>query len=462
MTAQSNNYRIQFFGATQEVTGSCHCLTAHNKKILLDCGMRQGGGENFVRLAEEQFPFNPKEIDAVILSHAHLDHSGMLPRLIKEGFAGPIYCTPETKSLLKILLEDAAHLYFNDVVYENVRRARFGGVLIAACYSAEDVQRVLTLCKTISYDAPLTLSDGVVVTLHDAGHILGSAIVEVRCIGEQKTKTLVFSGDLGNSDAALMAVPAVLENADVVLMEGTYGDRNHKTRAETYNEFLAILAQAKKDQGNILIPTFAVGRTQDLLFELGCLYHQGLLEGWRIFLDSPMAQAVTEIYDQYKNFWDQKSLTEFLPTLTISKSVEDSKAINQVKQGAIILAGSGMCTGGRIRHHFRDRLWHANNHVIFVGFQAVGTLGRHLIDGAKKVHFNGEEIVVKSQLHTLGGYSAHAGQQQLLDWAGHFKTEPVFWLVHGEEQSLQTLADVLWQQKGIQARIATKGASFYF
>lgn len=462
--------RVTFYGAARTVTGSCHLVEANGMRILLDCGLQQGD-DSEKRQAETAFPFDfqPATIDAVILSHGHLDHSGMLPRLVNEGFRGPIYCTPGTRNLLTIMLMDSLNLYLKDLEYENIRRARAGRKLLKPLYEERDVRRVLELCECCDYCQHRNIGDGLTLSLHDAGHILGSSIVELKMSQGSQTRTLVFSGDLGNDATSLMNDPQPLEHADLVMMEGTYGNRNHRSFADTMAEFEDILQQAQRERGNILIPSFAVGRTQELIFQLGKLYHHGKLKNWAVFLDSPMGSAVTDIYShslhrldpddvallkQYKS----RSLTDFLPCLSVTASVEDSMAINRITSGAIIIAGSGMCTGGRIRHHFKHRLWHNNTHVIFTGFQARGTLGRILVNRPRTVKLFGQTIAVKAQIHTLGGFSAHADQRQLLDWATQFRNRPPFVLVHGEDEALDTLQNEL-ARHGIHSSIAQPGNS---
>lgn len=462
---------LTFFGAAKEVTGSCYRLSHRNINILIECGMRQGRD----RLDYEpkgEFPFDSKSIHAVILSHAHLDHSGELPRLVAQGFTGPIYCTHGTLGLLRVLLADSCKLYLRDIEHENVRRIRADEPLVEPDYDENDVAKVLELCQPINYYKEFTIENAFSFKFHNAGHILGSAIVELKIIDDKSTRTLTFSGDLGNSDTVLMPVPDVISHSDYVMMEGTYGDRNHRSSESTINELKQIIKDAEKSGGNILIPAFAVGRTQELIFQLGKLYMEGLLNGWTVYLDSPMAKEVTEFYALSQEQFDpedqkimqqcqQSDLIEFLPSLSITESVEDSQAINEHKHHAIIIAGSGMCTGGRIRHHFKHRLWDPRNHVVFVGFQAQGTLGRILINGVKRVKLFGHYIAVKAKIHTLGGFSAHADQQQLLNWAGQFKNKPPFFLIHGEINSLATLQSVLRQKLDIESEIPPKGSTLY-
>ena len=467
---------LTFYGAAQEVTGSCHLIESPALgRVLLDCGLRQGGDAP-EHISKHEFDFDPVTIDAVILSHAHLDHSGRLPHLVHLGFRGPIYCTQATRQLLRILLEDARHLYEKDLERENLRRARSGREPVEPQYTHRDVDAVLRQCEGFPYHVSFTLDSGkgeTQVRFMDAGHILGSAIVELTLNEGGEQKVLVFSGDLGNDNSALMNDAEKPERADLVLMEGTYGDRDHRSQDDTIDQLRIVLQETWQRGGNVLIPAFAVGRTQELIFHLGCLYQAGELDNWQIFLDSPMAISVTEVYDRWLHIMDdtdircltdsgRDSLREFLPMLKICRTAEESMEINKVKSGAIIIAGSGMCTGGRIRHHFKHRIWRDNTTIIFIGFQAYGTLGRILVDGKKDIKLFGEEFRVRARIETIGGLSAHAGQSALIDWAANFKTGPRFCLVHGETQSLQALSQKLWTDKNIRSDIPAYGSSITF
>lgn len=455
---------LTFLGAAGQVTGSCYLIEHNNQQILLDCGMTQGPDQ--VREWHKfRFSFKPKNIDLVILSHAHIDHSGLLPLLVSKGFRGKIICTPGTAELLPVLLKDSVGLYLKDLEWQNKKAARGGKKQQEPVMTVADAERVSELIQPLAYRKRLVPLQGLELEFADAGHILGSAIIQLWIKGNQAMRKLVFSGDLGNPATVLMHDPTEIGQADVVLLESTYGNRNHQTIDNTVEEFASALEQAYYDGGNVFIPAFALGRSQEVLYYLALLHHQGRLKQRAIFLDSPMAISITNIYNDYLHALDQadldkigaeRSLQQLLPMLKLTPKVEDSMAINRVTHGAIIIAGSGMCNGGRIVHHFKHNLWKNTNHLIFVGFQARGTLGRRLVDGEKRVKMFGQDIVVKAKVHTIGGFSAHAGQSELLAWARAISGQPQFYLVHGEPEAQLVLQEKL-QQLGINALIPAKG-----
>jgi metallo-beta-lactamase family protein len=464
---------LTFIGAAQEVTGSCHLLESPSLgRVLLDCGLHQGG-DAVSRIQDEHFEFDPSTIDAVILSHGHLDHCGLLPKLAHDGFGGRVICTHATAELLEVMLKDSVGLYLRDLERENIRNSRRGRKQVLPAYTRDDVATILELSEGYDYGDNVTLGKGASLTFHDAGHILGSSILEVLIEEKGDKKTLVFSGDLGKQNSVLMNEPAVLTKADVLLMESTYGDREHRGEEDTIDELREILRETWKRGGSVMIPSFAVGRTQEILFHLGCLHYQGELDNWDVFLDSPMAIAITRVYDRWLGLLDgddikelsdahRSSLESFLPTLHLTEDTDESMSINRIRGGALIIAGSGMCTGGRIRHHFKQRIWDDRNTVIFIGFQARGTLGRKIVDGAKNIKIFNEPYVVKAKIATLGGFSAHAGQSGLLRWAGRFDPAPRTLLVHGEPRAQDALAEKFWREHQLKVEIPARGESIVF
>jgi len=436
--------RLTFHGAARQVTGSCFGFEVGAHRFLVDCGLFQGGraarAENLAR-----FAFDPAKLDFVVLTHAHLDHSGLLPRLAAEGFTGPIYMTGATRDLIDVLLRDSAHI--QQVEAERARRR--GGDFTAA-YTLADVERVLPLARVIDYDTIVEPAAGVRVRLRDAGHILGSAIVELWLDDGTTKRKVVCSGDLGQPGRPIVRDPAPIADADVLLLESTYGNRDHRPLAATLDELAASLERAlSAKQGVVLVPAFAVGRTQEFLYYLNSMSRTGRLRDLRVFVDSPMATEVTRITARHFDLFDAEARRLArepvpdgrAPVLKFIETVEESKALNSARDGAIIVAGSGMCDGGRIRHHLRHHLSNPHTMVLFVGFQAVGTLGRRIVDGAQTVRIAGEEIAVRAEIVTLGGFSAHADRSALLDWLGAFRRTPGrIFLVHGEEDASRALA----------------------
>ena len=459
---------LSFLGAIQQVTGSCYLIESRDgARVLLECGLRQGRRED-EEGNRQPFPFDPLTLDAVVVSHAHLDHTGLLPKLVKDGYRGPIFATEASCALMELMLLDAAHLQEKDAEWENKWRARLGKAAIEPLYTTRDTELALQLRRPLPYGRATEVAKGVQVTYHDAGHILGSAIVEVEVQDHHLQRRLVFSGDLGNTCSPLMHDPAILDRADVVLLESTYGDRDHRCSEDTLDELAGILQQAHRDGGNVLIPSFAVGRTQDLIYYLGRFYQEGRLPQQAVFLDSPMAIRANAIYSRFHEQFNPvdraalqakgvRRVEDWLPVLRCTESPEESMAINRVKSGAVIIAGSGMCTGGRIVHHFKHNLWRSECHLVFPGFQARGTLGRAIVDGASTVKLLHQRIAVRAQVHTLGGFSAHAGQSQLLDWVAHFEHRPELYLVHGELEKMQTLQQALRQRLNWIANIPEPG-----
>ncbi|OYV19635.1 MAG: metallo-beta-lactamase family protein [Methylococcaceae bacterium NSP1-1] len=463
---------LTFFGATGQVTGSCYLLETSTHRILLECGLFQGTKET-EKQNEADFPFDPARIDAVVLSHAHLDHCGRLPKLVKDGFKGTVFLTEASFPLLELMLNDAVHLQLRDTEWENKRRERAGKKLLEPLYELEDVEALLKLRKPIAYSEEKEILAGITVSFHEAGHILGSSIVRLRIKDHDEVKTLVFSGDLGNPNSPLLRDPTVLTEADVLLLESTYGDRDHKPLENTLDELRETLAEAAESGGNVIIPAFAVGRTQDLIYWLGKIQRQGGVPQQQIYLDSPMAINASEIYADNTHLFniDDPEFTKIAPQgwqawlngLVYSQTPEESMAVNRIAGGAIIIAGSGMCNGGRIRHHLKYNLWRHNAHIIIPGFQAEGTLGRTIVDGKKKyLKILGSEINVAAKIHTLGALSAHADQSQLLKWASHFKEpKPRLYLIHGEKSATLSL-QTCFNRTGWNANIPKVGEKITF
>ncbi|GMU43780.1 MAG: MBL fold metallo-hydrolase [Xanthomonadales bacterium] len=455
---------IQFLGAAGEVTGSCHLLRAAGKKILLDCGMIQGGREEDAR-NREHFPFDPADLDAVILSHAHIDHCGRLPLLVKRGFAGRIHTQTATADLVRVMLEDAARLAEQDVEHANRLRDRRGLKHLEPLYGLADVQAAIGRLQAHEYDSRFELFPGVHLRLLDAGHILGAAIVEVWVDEGAGERKLVFSGDIGPDGTPIMRDATPVHEADLVLMESTYGDRLHRPRPQTIVEIGEVLEAARSSGGNVIIPAFAVGRTQELLYWFRKYYDEWQVKRWRIYLDSPMASKVVDVYRRHTHLFDREGKAQWsngddpftLPGLRFVDSVEESRELNKHPRGCIFIAGSGMCNGGRIRHHLKHNLWRPGAHVMIVGYQAQNTLGRQLVDGHSSVRIFHETIRVNAHIHTVGGLSAHADQQGLLAWYGHFDQRPPAYLVHGEDSAREALARELRARYGCEATLARPG-----
>jgi len=455
------SFSLQFFGATGEVTGSLYAIRAGDHTVLLECGLIQGGDENEER-NREPFPFAIDAIDAVILSHAHIDHSGRLPRLVKKGYTGPVYVQNATKALCEIMLPDSGYLNEKDAEWENRKRRGTGKPLVKPLYTLEDAEKSLEQFESFPYEDPVEILPGLTLRFHDAGHILGATIVELTFKDGGSSRTLVFSGDLGYRDAPVMNPPAKLTNADAVLLESTYGDRLHRPIAETLDELTDVFETARAAQGNILIPAFTIGRTQDLLYLMAQNFERWNLDKWDIFLDSPMGIEATEVYSKYRHLYDVKLFETSnsrpkLPNLLQTRTAEESMTINEMESGAIVIAGSGMCSGGRILHHLKNNIWRPECHLVIVGYQAFGTLGRRIVDGAETVRLWGDSYRVRIQVHTIGGLSAHGDQQDLINWYGNFGGRPPVYLVHGEREPQQLLAAKLRSDLDAPVVIAERG-----
>lgn len=460
--------QLEFFGAAGEVTGSCHILEVGGQRVLLDCGMIQGGRKQEARNFEP-FPFDASKIDAVVLSHAHIDHSGRLPLLVQRGFSGSIYTHNATCDLVEVLLSDAAHIAASAARAENRKRARQDQPPVEPLYDDAAAQGAIARLKGRAYRKPFDVVPGVSVEFFDAGHIMGSSIVQITATEEQEgvqhTRNLVFSGDLGQYNTPILDDPSGLAKADLVLMESTYGNRNHRGREATLDELGEVLAKADKAGGTLLIPAFAVGRSQEILYQLGKHYDAWNLEGWHVYLDSPMAIKATRIYWEYPHLYDSEATklrreTDPMPVLKnlhLTRTAEESKKIHKRGARAIIIAGSGMLNGGRILHHLKERASNPKTHLMFTGYQPPGSMGRRLIDGADAVRIHGKSVEIKASVHTLGGMSAHGDQNDLLAWYRNFENKPPVYLVHGDPRASKSFAHKLRNEAGTQAVVAQSG-----
>jgi len=456
--------QIEFYGATSGVTGSCHILRANGHTILLDCGLIQGRREEMEK-NKRPFPFPPEQVDAVVLSHGHIDHSGRIPLLVKQGYTGPIYAQNATVDLCDILLQDSANLQERDAQYENKWRARRGKPEVEPLYTVDDARAALANMTGLPYREQREILTGVKICFRDAGHILGSGSVEIWLSENGRQRKLVFSGDLGQYDTPILNDPAVIEEADHVIMESTYGNRLHRDRQATIDEIGDIIQDAAHRSGNLLIPAFSIGRSQEILYYLGKHYEEWELSRWRVFLDSPMAIRASKVYWEYPHLYDEEATKlrrkvnemPHLKNLHLTPSPEESMGINRIKSGAIIVSASGMMTGGRIIHHLKHNISRSGAHIMIVGYQANGTLGRKLVDGHPTVKIHGKVYPVKANIHTVGGLSAHADSDDLIRWARSFKTQPRVHLVHGEDEAKADLAKRLASELGLDASVPAAG-----
>ncbi len=464
--------KITFLGATKEVTGSNILIETENEKFLIDCGMFQGS-KDLERLNAENFRFNPEEIDFVILSHAHIDHSGRLPKLVKDGFRGKIYTTKPTIDLCEVMLTDSATIQANDIEWENKKRLRAGKPPIEPLYTVKHVEDTLRHFIGNHYDYNITINENIRIRFKDAGHILGSAIVEMWIREKGKELKLVFSGDLGMPDRPIINDPEFINGADYLILESTYGNTVHEPFESSINNLINVVDKVTTRGGSVIIPSFAVGRTQELIYELNKYYENiDRIEEYRripIYIDSPMAVLATKAFMKNSYVFDEEAkalirsgdnIFEF-PNLRYVNTVEESKMLNNVRFPRVIISSSGMATAGRVRHHLKHHLWDPKSAVVFVGYQAEGSLGRILLDGAESVKLLGETIAVNCEIHRMEGFSGHADEPMLLEWVNKMSVKPKkIFLVHGEEEQSEPLSITLRENMGINTEIAELGKTY--
>ncbi len=453
--------RVEFLGGVRTVTGSAILIEIGAGKILVDCGMFQGGKT----LEERNWDirsYRPEEVSTILLTHAHIDHSGLIPKMVREGFRGKIICTRATLDLCGILLRDSAHIQEMEAEWENRKGKRAGRGEISPLYSLRDAERSLQYFSPVSYEEVVSLGDGLEVRFQDAGHILGSAIIELWIEEGGERKKLVFSGDLGTPGQPFLKDPSWITEGDILFIESTYGNRLHKSRQETVDELLQIVQEAIAHQAKVIIPAFAVERTQEVIYTLNEFQRKGLIPQIPIYIDSPLAISATEIFKKNTEYFDEEAKFLFSeggnplepPGIIYTRTTEESKAINEDNRPGIIISASGMCEAGRIKHHLKHHLWRENSHIVFIGYQGEGTIGRRIIEGAKTVKLFGEEIAVRAHIHTLGGFSAHADQKGLLDWLAHFEHPPLeVFVVHGEEEISLVLARLIEERFRLKATV---------
>ena len=463
--------KIQFCGASTGVTGSCHLITTEKHKILLDCGQFQGGKAQDA-LNYEEFPFDPAEIDFVILSHAHIDHCGRIPLLVKRGFKGDIYCTDATADLLDVMLKDSGYIHEKEAEWKNRKNERAGRAMVEPLYTYNDAVDSLKFVRPVLYDQLVELNDQMKMVFNDAGHILGSAITELWITEDDNVSKLVFSGDLGVMDRPILRNPTIIKKADYVIMETTYGNRLHPKNSMDVKKLMDIIRKTAKRGGTTVIPSFAVGRTQELIYELNRVYDSDSeyhkdFENIMVYVDSPMATTATEVFKKNAQVFDDETKEYIMKgdnpldfkNLKFTRTSEESMWLNTDNEPKVIISASGMCEAGRIRHHLKHNLWNSKSSIIFVGYQAEGTLGKLLVEGAKEVTLFGEKIQVNAEIYNLEGFSGHADRDGLLAWLKGFQKEPKhIFLVHGEQQAKEDFAETVRKELGYDP-VVIKGNS---
>lgn len=465
---------IRFLGAVNGVTGSCYLIEFKDKLIMLDCGMYQGKDEN---LNYEEFEVNPSDIDYLFLSHSHIDHSGRIPLLVKKGFKGTIYCSKPTYDLCEIMLLDSAHIQESEAEWKNRKAKRSGKPLVEPLYTQADARASFKFFKPVLYGQIIEINDDLTIRFNDAGHILGSSIIEMWFKEDNEIK-IVYSGDLGMNEKPLLKDPAVIDNADYIIMESTYGSREHKNIEQAEEELINIILKTTRRGGTVVIPSFAVGRTQEIIYELNKYYDKKLssagdkeneLKKIPVYIDSPLAVKATEVFKRNAHVFDEEAKNYlmdgdnplYFENLHFTQSVEESKMLNFSDEPKIIISSSGMCEAGRIKHHLKHNLWKKECSVVFVGYQAEGTLGRRILDGAKDVKILGEDIHINAEIYNVEGFSGHADKNGLINWLKNFRKKPgkVF-LVHGEAESKDELAKEIEKTLGIECIIPVYNTAY--
>jgi len=450
--------KLKFLGAAQNVTGSRHLLEANGTKILIDCGLYQE--RQFRERNWEPFTCPPESLDAVLLTHAHLDHCGLLPKLAKEGFKGKIYCTDATAEIAQIILLDSAHLQEEDAEYKRKRHKREGRESarpVEALYTTADAEACFPQFSSVKYKQPIKLGSGIEATFCDAGHVLGSSIIRVKVSRNGQDRTVIFSGDIGRPDRPIVQDPSIVEQADYVLVESTYGDRVHEGHEDTKKLIAEVINSTKQAGGNIIVPSFALERSQELLYYINELLLKKAIQPLPVFLDSPMASRITKVFQKHRELYDEE-MTEFMrhnkspfefSGLKMAGTSDESKAINHIRGTIMVIAGSGMCTGGRIKHHLVNNITKSENTIMFVGYQAVGTLGRQIVNGEKEVRILGQEYPVNARIARINGFSAHADKEELFEWLSGLKKPPrKLFVVHGESESANKFGNYIREKTG--------------
>jgi metallo-beta-lactamase family protein len=456
---------LEVCGAAREVTGSCYVVQVGSVRFLVDCGLHQGGDKEEA-LNFAPFAFDPVELDFMLLTHAHIDHSGLIPRLVSEGFKNPIYATSPTCDLAEIMLLDSAYIQESEAEWRNRKARRAGRRMVEALYTQRDAERAIRLFRPVDYGVSKELAPSVSVTFHDAGHILGSAFLELRLQESGQSAKVLFSGDVGQPDQPIIRDPEIIKETDFLIMESTYGNRTHEGSGNPEEELATIMEEAQRTGGNVIIPAFAVGRTQELLYFLRKIENEHDLD-MPVYVDSPLASRATEVFRKHREAYDEESwklvgepggIFDF-PEIHYTASAEESMALNG-KRGIVIISASGMAEAGRIRHHLKHNLWRPEAHVVIVGFQAQNTLGRRLLAGDKRVRMFGEEIAVRCHIHEISGLSAHADQEQLLTWASNFESPKKVILTHGELEAALTLQKLMEEKLQFDVVVAERNEVF--